>query len=516
MILESLIIPLVGDTKELIKSLREVEKEADKSAKAMSGKLGNIVGEMMKIGGAMTVGLTAPMIPIVDDMMTIVNAASDLSETVSKVGVVFGDQADEVLAFGDSAAQALGMSKNEALAAAGTYGNLFVSMGMTTDKSAEMSMGLVSLAADLGSFNNMDSTEVLAKLQSGLTSSTEPLRALGVNINQAMIEQQALNMGLWDGEGALSASAKASATYQLILDQTKTAQGDFARNSEGLANSTKIAQAEFENVKAELGESLLPVMTDLMKHVSGVIKWFSDLDPSVKNTIVVIGGVVAAIGPVITIIGGLITSVGTVVGLFGAGGALATAGSFVTATVLPAIGAGIAAVGWPVLAVIAAIGALIFIFVNFGDEIWAALVSADTAIREFTDGVKQNFVDGLVGGFNAIKNAISEAIDWIRDLGSNLLDLVIPDFLQMHSPPPLATALSMVKDEMKQLSRMDLPDFNHEMNINGSVSPAIKNMKSNNSSIANLIPFLEEIANKKTIDENRLALVLRDAIVQGG
>jgi hypothetical protein len=197
-----------------------------------------------------------------------VTAASDLNETVNKVSVVFGKQSESILKWGENAATSLGMSTNEALAAAGTYGNLFRSMGMTEKSSVDMSKGLVGLAADLGSFNNMASTDVLEKLRAGLTGETEPLKSLGVNISAAAVEARAMKMGLLGVTGELTASAKAQATYSLILEQTKLAQGDFINTSDGLANSQKIVAAQFENLKATLGKALLPIVNKVMNAIS--------------------------------------------------------------------------------------------------------------------------------------------------------------------------------------------------------------------------------------------------------
>src|SRR3972149_1739743 len=85
-----------------------------------------------------------------------VENASNLEETTSKVNIVFGEARESVLAFGKTSADSLGMSEEAALSAAATYGNLFRSMGMAEEKSAEMSISLVKLAADLASFNNLD------------------------------------------------------------------------------------------------------------------------------------------------------------------------------------------------------------------------------------------------------------------------------------------------------------------------------------------------------------------------
>ena len=196
-----------------------------------------------------------------------INAASDLAETTSKVTVVFGDQADKVLAMGENSAEAMGMSSNAALAAAGTYGNLFRAMGLTEEASADMSVGLVNLAADLASFNNMDPTEVMDKLRSGLSGETEPLKSLGINLNVARIQAKALEMGLVSSSGVMTTAAKAQATYALVLEDTTLAQGDFARTSDGLANTQRQVAAEMENITAEIGEALLPMFLGLMKFI---------------------------------------------------------------------------------------------------------------------------------------------------------------------------------------------------------------------------------------------------------
>jgi hypothetical protein len=194
--------------------------------------------------------------------------ASDFAETTSKVGVVFDDMADGMMSWAKTSATAMGMSKNQALSAAATFGNLFRAMKIGTKDSADMSKGLVELASDLASFNNMDPTDVLEKLRAGLAGETEPLRTLGVNLNEAVLKQKAFEMGLSDGKSTLDAATKAQAAYALIMEQTALAQGDFARTSEGLANQQRILEAQWEDLKTTLGAVFLPVFTKATKAVN--------------------------------------------------------------------------------------------------------------------------------------------------------------------------------------------------------------------------------------------------------
>ena len=236
--------------------MNQIAKSTETSAKSMRLSLGGVVkaaAGMLAIVGGFRAAKSI--------ISGAINDASDLNESLSKNVVLFGDSSKQIENFASSTAQNFGISKNAALEATGVYGNLFRSMDIAQPVAADMSQTLVGLAGDMASFNNADPSQVLAALQSGLVGETMPLRQFGVNINQAQIAQEALNLGISDGIEPLTAAQKAQATYALILDQTKLAQGDFARTSSGLANSTRILKARLADVSAQLGTVLLPIAT---------------------------------------------------------------------------------------------------------------------------------------------------------------------------------------------------------------------------------------------------------------
>ncbi len=257
------------------KYMSAIEKANSQTASTASGigsAFSSIGGTVTSVMGGLVVGAMSKAASAVAGFLPgAINAASDLNETVSKVGVVFGKNSEQVLAWGKNAATAFGLSQSQALAAAGTFGNLFVSMGMAAPQSAKMSEGLVQLAGDLASFNNLDPGEVLEKLRAGVTGSTEPLKSMGINIDAAAIKTKAMKMGLASANGELSASAKAQATYALILEQTKTAQGDFARTSDGFANGQRIIAAQFADITATIGNAFLPIVVKLTGAFAGFL-----------------------------------------------------------------------------------------------------------------------------------------------------------------------------------------------------------------------------------------------------
>jgi len=289
------VLALTTDDKDLDKGLHAAERKGHSWIK----RVGGLVGKGIKaaaIGAVAAAGIT------VAALGSTIGPASDLAESATKVGVVFGEQADVVKAFADTAAVALGMTEQEALAAAGTYGNLFRAMNMGEDTSAEMSTSLVQLAADLASFNNMDPTEVLDKLRAGLTGETEPLKTLGVNMNQAALEAKALELGLLDASGEMSAAAKAQAAYAIIMEQTALAQGDFARTSEGLANQQRILKAQLGDLRATVGAALLPALEAIIGKVTELAQSekFQEWIGRLVEGLTVIGEAVGEVVEVIT------------------------------------------------------------------------------------------------------------------------------------------------------------------------------------------------------------------------
>lgn len=244
-----------------------------------------------------------------------ISAASDLNESVSKVGVVFGDSAGEIQDWAKTAASSMGQSRQQALEAAGTFGNLFVALKIGAPQAAEMSKKMVGLAGDLASFNNVSPEEALEALRSGLVGETEPLRKFGVNLNDATLKAKAMELGLDDGKGVLDANAKAQAAYALILEQTGTAQGDFIRTSAGLANQQRIMSAQWIDLKASIGTAFLPVAAEAAKVVT------TQLLPAFKNFADTTGPKIgAAVADVVQKLGEVPGAVEAMIAAFKSGG----------------------------------------------------------------------------------------------------------------------------------------------------------------------------------------------------
>lgn len=237
--------------------LRQQEQITKLQAASSKGVVGAVTGRgigggLAALGGGMAIGAW---------LKSGYQEAVNLNEQLNKTNVVFGESAKSVVAFADNAVNSFGATKAEALTAAGTFGNLFRSVKLGEEQSAEMSTTLVQLAGDLSSFNNVSIDEAFDALRSGLVGETEPLKRFGVNLNDASLKAKALEMGLYGGKGVLDANTKAQAAYALILEQTSLAQGDFARTSEQGANAQRRTGKALKELSASIMGAFIPIMT---------------------------------------------------------------------------------------------------------------------------------------------------------------------------------------------------------------------------------------------------------------
>lgn len=213
-----------------------------------------------------------------------VTAASNMQESMSKVGVIFGSGAKEVTNFAQTAARELGQSKQAVLDAAGIFGTFGKAAGLAGTDLATFSNDFTTLATDLASFNNTTPEEAVQAIGAALRGEAEPLRRFGVLLDDATLKAEAMKLGIYDGSGALTAQQKILAAQSAIYKQTADAQGDFARTADGLANKQRTLSALIDNYQVQLGQELLPKVNDLVDLTLQAETAFSNLPDPIRNS----------------------------------------------------------------------------------------------------------------------------------------------------------------------------------------------------------------------------------------
>jgi hypothetical protein len=260
-------------------------KDADKYASGLDDNIKTYSKNMAKAFGAVVIaaGVMAVQIGI-----KAISAASDLEESLSKVQQIFGGSGKEVVKFSKTTSKNLGISQQDALDAASTFATFGKSAGLAGQDLVDFSSDLTTLSADFASFYNTSPEDAILAIGAALRGESEPIRKYGVLLDDNTLKAQAMKDGLYDGTGALDSQSKVLAAHKVILDQSKDAQGDFARTSDGLANQTRITKARIEDLTSQIGESLLPVVLNMVSFfqdkilpvVEQVADGFSGKDPN--------------------------------------------------------------------------------------------------------------------------------------------------------------------------------------------------------------------------------------------
>ena len=351
----------------------EVNAHVDKAEKkfsSLSDRLDKMGSKMKDVGGKMTVGLT---LPIVAAAGVSIKAFSDLQETINKVDVSFGNQSATVKAWAKDSIKSMGLAQQSALDATALFGDMGTGMGQNQEQAAKMSMGLTQLGADMSSFKNVSFERAQTALAGIYTGETEALKGLGIVMTQTNLEEFARAKGINKSMSEMSQAELVQLRYQYVMDKTKNAQGDFARTSDGLANSTRMTKERMKELSAELGEKLAPIWNKVLEVGNKVLDWFNKLSDGQKKVILVIAGVVAAAGPLLIILGSLATAI-----------------------------AAIGSVGLIIIAVLAAIGGAVFLVIqHFG-----GLQQTVDALKLAFDRIWAVIGPILMPAFNSLKDAI--------------------------------------------------------------------------------------------------------------
>lgn len=248
-----------------VKMIGDKAEDAGKRGNSAMGGLGKSLLDVGKIAGGFVIGAGLMKLPgLFGGMM---ESASAFNETLSKSNTVFKENAKEIEEWADGAAKAFGQSKQQALDAAGSFGNLFRQIGFSGDSAAWLSKGMTELASDFASFHNADITEVINAQSAAFRGEYDALQRFVPTINAAAVEQQALIESGKESAKTLTAQEKAAATYTLMMKGAGDAIGDFARTSDGAANQGRILDARMADLSATMGQKLLPIKVAVTQFV---------------------------------------------------------------------------------------------------------------------------------------------------------------------------------------------------------------------------------------------------------
>ena len=444
-----LVVAITGDASGLNKGLSSLEgglAQADKSTQRLAAtskgawqamdadfesggaRLGKLAvdwdkyaGKMGEAGKAATVGLT---LPIAAAGAAAIKLASDMDETANKVEMTFGAQSQAVMDWSATSIQSMGLAQQSALDAAALFGDMGAGMGLAAAQGYEMATSLVQLSADMASFKNVSQERAQTALAGIYTGETESLKGLGIVMTQANLQQFAATQGIKENVSEMTQAQQVQLRYQYVMQQTATAQGDFARTGGGAANQSRMLKEQVKQLGVSFGQQLLPAATKVLNWANNLLKGFNSLSPSAKKVVTVFALTAAAIGPLLTAGSKMIKTFqlvkgvldGTkftqyILGLTGASTAQTAAGVTAAAATPPTAGLSVAfnSLVWPITLLISLLALLIPSLRN--------MVSANQDAASATDDMAAS-LDEQAGSLDGAAQSAEKGASTFAELAS--------------------------------------------------------------------------------------------------
>ncbi len=180
-----------------------------------------------------------------------------------------------------------------------------------------------------------------------------------------------------------------------------TAEKMAAVMQDNLAGQLTILKSQLQELAISIGDSLMPVIRDIVSHIQQWVDKFNSLDDSTKETIVKVALFAAAVGPVLIVVGKVISAIGTIMTI------LPTLASLIDVVSVAQGALNVVMSMNPYVLIAAAIVALIAAFVLLWNKC--------DAFREFWINLWNHIKDFFCGVVEGIKNVFSGIVEFIKN-----------------------------------------------------------------------------------------------------
>lgn len=265
--------------------------------------------------------------------------------------------------------------------------------------------------------------DVFHQWQQGGATQKQVVDAIVADIQNTENQQDKLNKAaLAFGTMAEDGSMKFISSLTSVGDAYTDVSGKADELQENTTTSSQQMEAAIRKVQdalAPMGESVANILVSLaqvLESVAGVVAKFSELPQPLQTVIIAVAGLLAGLGKIAPVLASLKA--------IGIGSALATVGSTITGTVIPAIGGALAAVA-PVVVVVAGIAAAIVGVI--------AVIKNWGSIMDWLEDHVGKAVDSVKDFFGGLSDKIGETKDKVVGKVTEMKDKIVEKFNSMKT-----------------------------------------------------------------------------------
>lgn len=165
----------------------------------------------------------------------------------------------------------LGMNPQSVMNYQAMFAQVSESIGVAEESALNFSDALTMLGADWASLRNTTFEEAWGKFASALAGQSRAVRAFGIDITNATLQEYAYKYGLTQAISEMNQATKAQLRLLAILDQSKVAFGDLANTMQSPSNQLRMLKQNFSNLARTIGNLFLPIVSAVLPYINGLV-----------------------------------------------------------------------------------------------------------------------------------------------------------------------------------------------------------------------------------------------------
>jgi hypothetical protein len=165
----------------------------------------------------------------------------------------------------------LGMNPNTVMNYQAMFAQVSESIGVAEESALNFSNALTMLGTDWASLRNTTFEQSFEKFASALAGQSRAVRAFGIDITNATLQEYAYKYGLSTAVSEMNQATKAQLRLLAMLDQSKVAFGDLANTMNSPSNQLRMLQQNFANLARTIGNLFLPIVEKVLPYINGMV-----------------------------------------------------------------------------------------------------------------------------------------------------------------------------------------------------------------------------------------------------
>lgn len=256
---DSVKIKIDGDDSDFKSKMSELGKNAAKALGNAGSAIATSLGAGLAAAGAGFTKLTKDAL----------DSVSSLEQNIGGSEKVFAGFEENVQRAAKEAYNQAGLSMNDYLESANKMGALMQGSGLSIEESLSWTEQVMQRASDVASIMGIDVKDAIEAVTGAAKGNFTMMDNLGVAMNATTLEEYALSRGINKTYNEMSNGEKVQLAYQMFLEKTAYAQGNYAKENDTVAGSLTTLKAAYDNFLSGAGDA--DQLVDAFTNASDVV-----------------------------------------------------------------------------------------------------------------------------------------------------------------------------------------------------------------------------------------------------